>query len=66
MVKLGGEPIEVFVDPVYYVFGETKGSMEMSDSFDVSNMNNIFDMDDTSMSEISTLADDINNLDLEI
>lgn len=66
MVNLGGEPIEVFVDPAYYVFGEAEGSMEISSSFDVSNIGSIFETDDSSIEDITTLAEDINKLDLDI
>ena len=66
MVNLGGEPIEGFVDPAYYVFGEAEGSMEISSSFDVSNIGSIFETDDSSIEDITTLAEDINKLDLDI
>lgn len=40
--------------------------MEISSSFDVSNIGSIFETDDSSIEDITTLAEDINKLDLDI
>lgn len=60
------EPVETFVDPEYYVFGEVKGmSNTNSMSFNNFDVNSIFNTDTQQIQELSSLAD-LSSLDLDI
>ena len=57
------EPMEVYVDPVYSVFGDVQNTVDVSPQFDVNNINNLFNL--TSNEEMESLTEvDLNNLNL--
>ena len=66
--EVWSEPMEIFVDPVYYAFGDVQGAPATTTSFDIGNINNLFSMDEESVNELSALADapDLSSIDLEI
>ena len=66
--EVWSEPMEIFVDPVYYAFGDVQGAPATSTSFDIGNINNLFSMDEESVNELSALANepDLNSIDLDI
>lgn len=61
------EPMEVFVDPVYYAFGDLKGGIAPSSSYNIGDISSLFTMDDKAMEEVTKISNsDINNIDLNI
>ena len=57
------EPMEVYVDPVYSVFGDVQNTVDVSPQFDVNNINNLFNL--TSNEEMESLTEvDLNSLNL--
>lgn len=56
------EPIEIFVDPKYYVFGDVQNGVSPSNSFNIDNISNIFNVDTDSLSSLTSLDE----LDLDI
>jgi replicative DNA helicase len=62
------EPQEVFVDPAYYMFGESSENESTSTNFNMEDLGSLFNMSSDNLSELSTLSEEanINNIDLEI
>lgn len=62
------EPMEVFVDPAYYVFGTVDGGAESNSNFNFTNLNSLFNMDNDSLENITSLTEEANlsNIDLDI
>ena len=44
MEIFGGEPMEIFVDPVYCAFGDIQGAASSNESFDMNNINSLFNI----------------------
>lgn len=60
------EPIETFVDPEYYVFGEVKGSSSTNSmSFSDFNLGSVLSSDQQQVQELGSLID-LNSIDLDI
>ena len=60
------EPIETFVDPEYYVFGEVKGSDNTTSmSFDNFNLSSILSTDQQQVQELGNILD-LNSINLDI
>ena len=68
MVILGGNPIEIFVDPVYCAFGDVQGGTEINQGFDMSNASSLFNMSDEDKNSIQSSPNelDLSQLDLSI
>ena len=63
------EPMEVFADPVYYLFGNNEESTAIGMDFNSMDMSNLFKMDQSSLDNISTLQEEaisLQNLDFDI
>lgn len=62
------EPMETFVDPVYYAFGDIKGAINSTPDFNIGNINNLFTMDSESVSDLASLDNDLDlsQLDLDV
>lgn len=66
--EVWSEPMEIFVDPVYYAFGDVQGAPSTTTSFDMGNITNLFAMDDESVNELNALSEepDLSTIDLNI
>ena len=62
--QVWSEPIEVFVDPVYYTFGDTTGSIESSTSYDLESMTNLFNTDDNMDNLLNSIS--LDDLDINM
>ena len=56
------EPVEVFVDPKYYVFGDVQNGITPDTAFNLDNIGSIFDVDTNSLDSLTSL----DGLDLDI
>ena len=63
--QVWSEPMEVFVDPVYYVFGDVTGAIETTGEFNLDNMNSLFDTEDSNMNNLLNSIN-IDDLDLDV
>lgn len=68
--RLTSEPIETFIEPDYYTFGNTKGSSDVSSTkFSDINLNDLFNTNQDELSTLSSFNEDIldlSNIDLGI
>lgn len=63
------EPMEVFADPVYYLFGNNDDNLSIGMDFSSTDISNLFKMDQNSLDNISTLQEEamsLQNLDFDI
>lgn len=61
------EPQEVYVDPVYYLFGDIEGHSQSND-FNTSNLENLFNINDDDLSALTNLSEEanVNNINLNL
>lgn len=64
--EVWSEPMEVFVDPKYYVFGDSDSNIQTSQNFDVSTLGSLFEMDDSSLDSLVTSMDDLSTLNIDV
>jgi len=63
------DPMEVFADPVYYLFGNNDDNLSTNMEFNSTDMSNLFKMDQSTFDNISTLQEEavnLQNLDFDI
>ena len=56
------DPMEVFADPVYYLFGNNDDNLSTSMEFNSTDMSSLFKMDQSTFDNISTLQEESMNL----
>ena len=62
-------PMEVFVDPIYYLFGNSSDNLNSNTDFNTIDMSNLFKMGTDDLSDIETLQEEamnLQNLDFDI
>ena len=62
------EPMEVFVDPAYYVFGDSQSGLSPTPEFNLGNFNDLIDSSNEVVNDIvsSSAFADLNSIDFDL
>ena len=58
--------MEIFVDPVYCAFGDIQGAASSNESFDMNNINSLFNMSDEEKNGLTSLSEELNLAELDL
>lgn len=58
--------MEVFVDPKYYLFGNSNDTTSMDQGFNTQDLSSLFKMNDDMLNSMSTMNEELLNIDLGV